>query len=118
MSTHSGAINSLAAAATNDIYLPIAKVSPDDPRALRISRGLAVMWGVILTGGALMFHAQGTPVVVLALSIASFTYGGLLGGFFLGIFWRRAMQRFGDDIFQCGGSSIQCITPQSRLKLQ
>jgi len=66
MSTHSGAINSLAAAATNDIYLPIAKVSPDDPRALRISRGLAVMWGVILTGGALMFHARGTPVVVVA----------------------------------------------------
>ena len=51
------------------------------------------MWGVILTGGALMFHAQGTPVVVVALSIASFTYGGLLGGFFLGIFWRRAIQR-------------------------
>ncbi|MDQ2932432.1 MAG: sodium:solute symporter [Gemmatimonadota bacterium] len=93
MSTHSGAINSLAAAATNDIYLPIAKLSPDDPRALKISRALAVMWGVILTGGALMFHAQGTPVVVVALSIASFTYGGLLGGFFLGIFWRRAIQR-------------------------
>jgi Na+/proline symporter len=36
---------------------------------------------------------QQTPVVVIALSIASFTYGGLLGGFFLGIFWRRARQR-------------------------
>jgi Na+/proline symporter len=31
-------------------------------------------------------------VVVIALSIASFTYGGLLGGFFLAIFWRRARQ--------------------------
>jgi solute:Na+ symporter, SSS family len=93
MSTHSGAINSLAAAATNDIYLPIAKRSADDPRALRIARLLAVAWGVVLTLGALMFHEQGTPVVVLALSIASFTYGGLLGGFFLGIFWRRALQR-------------------------
>jgi Na+/proline symporter len=30
---------------------------------------------------------------VVALGIASFTYGGLLGGFFLGIFWRRAIQR-------------------------
>jgi SSS family transporter len=93
MSTHSGAINSLAAAATTDIYLPLAKISPDDPRALKAARLLALMWGVVLTGGALMFHAQGTPVVVLALSIASFTYGGLLGGFFLGIFWRRAIQR-------------------------
>ncbi|MEA3245652.1 MAG: sodium:solute symporter, partial [Gemmatimonadota bacterium] len=34
-----------------------------------------------------------TPVVVIALSIASFTYGALLGGFFLGIFVRRARQR-------------------------
>src|SRR4029079_19298917 len=33
------------------------------------------------------------PVVVVALSIASFTYGALLGGFFLGILWRRAIQR-------------------------
>jgi Na+/proline symporter len=47
----------------------------------------------VLTGGALLYREQGTPVVVVALSIASFTYGALLGGFFLGILWRRAMQR-------------------------
>jgi Na+/proline symporter len=41
----------------------------------------------------LLFRQQGTPVVIVALGIASFTYGGLLGGFFLGIFWRRAIQR-------------------------
>jgi len=29
----------------------------------------------------------------VALSIASFTYGGLLGGFFLAMLWRRAVQR-------------------------
>jgi Na+(H+)/acetate symporter ActP len=41
-----------------------------------------------------LFPANPTlPVVVVALSIASFTQGGLLGGFFLGIFWRRAIQR-------------------------
>jgi len=32
-------------------------------------------------------------VVVIALSIASFTYGALLGGFFLGMLWPRAIQR-------------------------
>ncbi|MDQ6886260.1 MAG: sodium:solute symporter [Gemmatimonadota bacterium] len=93
MSTHSGAINSLAAAATHDIYLPLTKRSPDDPRTLRTGKLLALAWGTVLTLGALLFKAQGTPVVVVALSIASFTYGGLLGGFFLGIFWRRAIQR-------------------------
>jgi SSS family solute:Na+ symporter len=93
MSTHSGAINSLAASTTHDIYLPLTKRRADDPRTLRAGKLFALVWGVALTAGALMFREQGTPVVVVALSIASFTYGGLLGGFFLGILWRRAIQR-------------------------
>jgi len=94
MSTHSGAINSLAAAATHDIYLPLTGRSPDDPRTLRVGRFFALFWGVVLTGGALLFPQNPkTSVVVVALSIASFTYGGLLGGFFLAIFWPRARQR-------------------------
>jgi Na+/proline symporter len=49
---------------------------------------------VALTGGALLFPENPKlPIVVVALSIASFTQGGLLGGFFLGILWRRAIQR-------------------------
>ncbi|MBL0940185.1 MAG: sodium/solute symporter [Gemmatimonadaceae bacterium] len=93
MSTHSGTINALAAATTHDIYLPITKRAPDDPRTLRVGKLFALGWGLALTFGALLFKAQGTPVVVIALSIASFTYGGLLGGFFLGLFWSRATQR-------------------------
>ncbi|HEX6534927.1 MAG TPA: sodium:solute symporter [Gemmatimonadaceae bacterium] len=93
MSTHSGAINSLAASTTHDIYLPLTGRKPDDPRTLRMGKLFALVWGTLLTLGALMFRQQGTPVVVVALSIASFTYGGMLGGFFLGIFWRRAVQR-------------------------
>ena len=54
---------------------------------------LIMLWGLVLTFGALLFKEQGTPVVVIALSIASFTQGGLLGGFFLGLFWHRANQR-------------------------
>jgi SSS family transporter len=93
MSTHSGAINSLAAATTHDIYLPLTKRDQNDPATLRFGKLSALVWGVVLTGGALLYREQGTPVVVVALSIASFTYGALLGGFFLGILWRRAMQR-------------------------
>jgi Na+/proline symporter len=93
MSTHSGAINSLAAAATHDIYLPLTGRRADDPRTLRVGTWFALAWGVVLTGGALLFPENTTtPVVVVALSIASFTYGGLLGGFFLGILWKRARQ--------------------------
>ena len=94
MSTHSGAINSLAGATTHDIYLPLTGRSADDPHTLRMGRLFALGWGIVLTLGALLFPQDTkTPVVVVALGIASFTYGGLLGGFFLGIFWRRAIQR-------------------------
>lgn len=93
MSTHSGAINSLAAATTHDIYLPLTRRAPNDERTLRAGKRFALVWGVVLTGGALLFKEQGTPVVVVALGIASFTYGALLGTFFLGNFWKRATQR-------------------------
>ncbi|MBV9880937.1 MAG: sodium:solute symporter [Gemmatirosa sp.] len=94
MSTHSGAINSLAAAATHDIYLPLTGRAPDAPETLRAGKLFALGWGVVLTLGALLFPEDPkTPVVVVALSIASFTYGALLGVFFLGNFWRRAIQR-------------------------
>jgi len=92
-STASGALNSLAAATLHDLYLPLTRKSAGDPGVLRISKLFTLMWAAILTGGALLYRAQGTPVVVVALSIASFTYGGLLGGFFLGMLWRRANQR-------------------------
>lgn len=92
-STASGALNSLAAATLHDLYLPLTRKSAGDPGVLRIGKLFTLMWAAILTGGALLYRAQGTPVVVVALSIASFTYGGLLGGFFLGMLWRRAIQR-------------------------
>ncbi len=92
MSTHSGAINSLAAATTHDIVLPLSTRPRDDAAVLRLARRLSLVWGLVLTGGALLYREHGTPVVAVALSIASFTYGGLLGGFFLGLWWRRARQ--------------------------
>jgi Na+/proline symporter len=93
MSTHSGAINSLAAATTMDIWVPLSRRMPSDAATYRAGRLFALMWGVVLTGGALLYPESQTPVVVVALSIASFTYGALLGAFFLGIYNVRARQR-------------------------
>ena len=39
------------------------------------------------------FRNQNTPVVQLALSVASITYGSLLGTYLLGGLWERAGQR-------------------------
>ncbi len=93
MSTHSGAINSLAATTTHDIYVPLMKGKATEASTFRAGRWFALAWGVALTFGALLFPEGKTPVVVIALSIASFTQGALLGGFFLGIFVKRAKQR-------------------------
>jgi solute:Na+ symporter, SSS family len=93
MSTVSGSLNSLSAATTHDIFLPITGRGEDDQSLYRVGRLFTVIWAIVLIGGALLYRAQGTPVVVVALSIASFTYGGLLGGFALGVTWRRAVQR-------------------------
>jgi SSS family transporter len=93
MSTVSSSLNSLSAATTHDIYLPLSGRNADEPRVFMAAKVFTLIWAVALIGVALMYRAQGTPVVVIALSIASFTYGGLLGGFFLGMLWRRATQR-------------------------
>jgi len=92
MSTISSSINSLAAASVHDLYLPITGRKIDDPGLLRTSKRFTLLWAAILVGGALLYRNEGTPVVTIALSIASFTYGGLLGAFFLGIIVARARQ--------------------------
>jgi SSS family solute:Na+ symporter len=93
MSTVSGSLNALSAATTHDLWLPLRKHSPpSEGELLRAGRKFTLVWAVVLVGGALLYRAQGTPVVVIALSIASFTYGALLGGFFLGILSRSARQ--------------------------
>ena len=89
MSTISSSISALASSATNDLYAPWADKTPerDGPHLLRAGRAFTLLWGVLLTAAALGFHmvasGRDTPVVVLALSIASVTYGALLGTYVL-----------------------------------
>lgn len=86
MSTLSSSINAMASSLTHDLYA--SWTGERDPgRLLRFGRRVTLGWGVALILGALGFHAlaagSDTPVVVLALSIASVTYGALLGAYIL-----------------------------------
>jgi len=94
MSTVSSSLNSLASAAANDIVGPLMGRADDDAFMLRLGRRLTLVWAIVLVGGAMLFQylQQGTPVVVVALQIASFTYGGLLGAFLLGVVSRTARE--------------------------
>lgn len=86
MSTQSSAINALASSVTHDLYA--GWTGRTDPvHLLKVGRLWTVVWGVLITGAALVFNAVAgggqTPVVVFALSIASITYGALLGAYLL-----------------------------------
>ena len=103
MSTHASAINSLASATTNDFYAPLAGRAGDDAHLLRVGRLFTLLWGTILVIGALLFRQREAPVVVVALSIASLTYGPLLGAFVLARF-RRVGER--DVVLALVGASV------------
>ena len=92
MGTHASAINSLASASTNDFYAPLTG-ERDPARLLRVGRIMTLFWAVILIAGAMLFPDRRTPVVELALQVASLTYGALLGTYLLGGFWPRARER-------------------------
>src|SRR5205809_4295798 len=91
MSSHASAVNSLASASTHDFYAPLTG-RQDPAQLLRVGRWLTLLWTAVLVAGAIAFRDQNTPVVQLALSIASLTYGALLGTYLLGGLWRRARE--------------------------
>jgi SSS family transporter len=92
MSTLSGSINSLAAATLHDLYLPFAGPRTE-AQTLSLARRFSAGWCVVLVVVALAFIANtSTALVELALSIASVTYGGVLGTFLLGVLTRRVGQ--------------------------
>jgi solute:Na+ symporter, SSS family len=93
MGTLSSSISSLASATFLDLFRPLRRGRELSPREeVAWSRVFTLVWGVMLIGGALLFTDTKNAVVELGLKIASITYGGLLGIFFLGLFFRRTRE--------------------------
>ncbi|MBU2505716.1 MAG: sodium:solute symporter [Bacteroidetes bacterium] len=91
LSTLAGSISSLSSSTMLDLYKPYTKI--DDPvKELKISRIITVIWAFLLVCSALFFMSSPGAVVELALGIASFTYGGLLGTFILALMVKKAKQ--------------------------
>lgn len=94
MGTLSSSISSLASSTYLDLFRLSARGQAlTAPAELRWSRILTLVWGIVLVGGAMLFTDTRNPVVELGLKIASFTYGGLLGTFFLGLLFRNTGER-------------------------
>jgi SSS family transporter len=97
MSNLSGSLNSLAASSVLDFRVirrgkdagGESTVDANQKQLVRRSRWMTIAWGVaVLALGSLHWG----PVLEAGLTIASITYGGLLGLFLLGTLDRRANQ--------------------------
>jgi SSS family transporter len=94
MGTLSSSISSLASSTYLDLFKMTARgKSLSEKQEVVWPRLFTLMWGVILIGGAMLFTDTENPVVELGLRIASFTYGGLLGTFFLGLLFKRTREK-------------------------
>jgi Na+/proline symporter len=91
MSTLSSSLNSSAATAMTDFYVPAFARS--DGHYLRVSRWMTAAWGMIQIGVAIAAIRFSNRVVDEVLAVASFTNGIILGVFLLGTFAPRVRQR-------------------------
>lgn len=92
ISTLAGSITSLSSSAMLDLYKPLFGKKEWIKNELQLSRIFTLIWAGILTCVAFLFIQVQQSVVEIALGIASITYGGLLGTFLLGLFFKSVTQ--------------------------
>lgn len=103
MGTLASSISSLASSSYLDLFKNSSFQKKHSVRKEMFwSKIFTLLWGLILIGGAMLFTDTKNPVVELGLKIASFTYGGLLGTFFLGLLFKNTNQRDAFIGFICG----------------
>jgi len=94
MSTLSSSINSISSSTVFDLLHQYSeKHFKTMGEKLKLSRKVSFFWGIILVGFALFFTQSEKSVIEIALSIASVTYGGILGVFLLGTFRENYNQK-------------------------
>lgn len=116
MGTLSSAISSLASSTYLDLFKLSNKGKEISPQKEVVwGKIFTLFWGLVLIGGAMIFTNTKNPVVELGLSIASFTYGGLLGTFLLGIFFRHIRQVDAMIGFICGIAGMVYVIYNTKI---
>lgn len=92
MGALSGSINSLASSTLIDLYKPHFGKNKTDIDDLKLSRRFSLFWTIVLVLTAFLFMNIAGSVLEVALQISSFTYGGLLGTFLLGVIFKKPKQ--------------------------
>lgn len=86
-------LNSQAATAIADFYMPLTRNERSEAHYLRVAKWLTAMWGVVQIAVGLLAIKLSQSVVNEVLGIASFTNGVILGVFLLGTFAKRVQQK-------------------------
>jgi solute:Na+ symporter, SSS family len=97
MSTLSSSLSALSSSTLFDLF---PKLSERDD-AIFISRMMMVVWTVIFFMFAVSFSDTENPIVELGLGIAGFTYGALLGAFYIGRYTRYTTREVFPGLFAC-----------------
>jgi Na+/proline symporter len=92
MSTLSSSLNAMASTTVVDFFRPFVKKDLSPHNQLRISRWVTVFWGIVLTILAILSRKV-ESVLEAGLTIASITYGSMLGVFLLGLLTRKANEK-------------------------
>ncbi len=116
MGTLSSSISSLASSTYLDIFKFTTKgKNLDAAEDVFWPKVFTLLWGILLIGGAMLFTDTKNPVVELGLKIASFTYGGLLGTFFLGLFFKHTTQRDAFAGFLAGIVAMAAVLAYTKI---
>ena len=118
MSTLSSSLNSSAAAAVNDFYMPATSGRHADAHYLKTSRMLTAAFGAVQTAVAIAAIWLSSRVVDEVLGIASFTNGVILGVFLLGTFTSRVGQRAAFAGILGGASLMLAVKLQTAISWQ
>jgi SSS family solute:Na+ symporter len=92
MSNLSSSLNAMASTTVVDFFRPFLKSSFSARDQLRVSRWATLFWGAALTILA-VFSRKVTSVLEAGLTIASITYGSMLGVFLLGVLTKKANEK-------------------------
>ncbi len=93
MSTLSSSLNAMASTTVVDFFKPFIKSDFSARSQLRISRWATVFWGMALTILAILSREVDESVLEAGLTIASITYGSMLGVFLLGVLTKKANEK-------------------------
>lgn len=114
MSTLSSSLNSSASALVNDFYLPARRTPLTPERALQVTRGMTIFFGLLQMAIGYCATFLAGAVVSNALTIAGFAAGLLLGVYALGVLTRSVGQSAaltGAAVGLCALVCVQFVAP-------